>query len=151
MHDIRTDKIYTLKLFQYISSEELYSRFSAEEMHRITKLEHPNLSRVVDFGHIGDHIYFTSEYFDGKPLSHFKFSKNRINLIYDIAIQISYALNALHTQNIIHKDLKLENALFKMEGNSIVVKLIDYGFSKVDTPKDSQAVSGSLPYLAPVS
>ena len=149
VHDIRTDKIYTLKLFQYISSEELYSRFSAEEMHRITKLEHPNLSRVVDFGHIGDHIYFTSEYFDGKPLSHFKFSKNRINLIYDIAIQISYALNALHTQNIIHKDLKLENVLFKMEGNSIVVKLIDYGFSKVDTPKDSQAVSGSLPYLAP--
>jgi len=149
VRDIRTDKLFTLKLFQYVSSEELYSRFSAEDMHRITQLEHPNLNRVVDFGHIADHIYFISEHFDGKPLSRFKFSKSRINLIYDIAVQISYALNALHTQNILHKDLKLENVLYRLEGNSIVVKLIDYGFSKIDTPKDSQAVSGSLPYLAP--
>ncbi len=149
VRDIRSNKLFTLKLFQYISSAELYSRFSAEEMHRITQLEHPNLNKVVDFGHIADHIYFISEYFEGKPLSRFKFSKNRINLIYDIAVQISYALNALHTQNILHKDLKLENALYRLEGNSLVVKLIDYGFSKIVTPQDSQAVSGSLPYLAP--
>jgi serine/threonine protein kinase len=65
VRDIRTDKLYTLKLFQYIPSDELYSRFSAEEMHHITKIEHPNLSHVVDFGHVGDHIYFISDYFDG--------------------------------------------------------------------------------------
>jgi len=149
VRDIRTDKLYTLKLFQYLSSEDLYSHFSAEEMHHITKIEHPNLSHVVDFGHVGDHVYFISDYFEGKTLSNLRFTKTRVNLIYDIAVQVCYALHALHTQNIMHKDLKLENVLYRMEGKAVLLKLIDYGFSKVDTTKDSQLVSGSLPYLAP--
>ncbi len=149
VRDIRTERIYTLKLFQYLSSEELYRYFSAEDMHHITKIEHPNLSHVVDFGHVGDHIYFISEYFEGKTLANFRFSKSRVNLIYDIVVQICYALHALHRQSIFHKDLKLENVLYNIEGSQITVKLIDYGFSKIDPGHDSQHVSGSLPYLAP--
>lgn len=149
VRDIRSGKLYSLKLFQYVSSDDLYSRFSAEEMHHITRLEHPNLSHTVDFGHVADHIYYISEYFEGKPLTGVKFNKAKLGQIYDIAIQICYALHALHTQNILHKDLKLENVLYRTEGNTIILKLIDYGFSKVDTTKDSQAVSGTLPYLAP--
>lgn len=149
VQDIRTDNIYTLKLFQYLSSEKLYSHFSAEEMHHITKIEHPNLSHVVDFGHVGDHIYIISEYFDGKTLANFRFTKSKLNVIYDIIVQTCYALHALHDQGILHKDLKPENILYRMEGKSIIIKLIDYGFSKVDTSKDNQIVSGTLPYLAP--
>ncbi len=149
VRDIRTDNIYTLKLFQYLSSQDLYSHFSAEEMHHITKIEHPNLSHVVDFGHVGDHIYYISEFFEGKTLANFRFGKTKVNQIFDIAVQICYALHALHTQNILHKDLKLENAIYRLEGKSVILKLIDYGFSKVDTTQDTQMVSGTLPYLAP--
>lgn len=149
VRDIRTNKLYSLKLFQYLSSEELYRYFSAEDMHHITKIEHPNLSHVVDFGHVGDHIYFISDYFEGKTLVNYRFSKARISFIYDIVVQISYALHALHNQNILHKDLKLENVLYRMEGPHIVINLIDYGFSKVDPSRDSQHVSGTLPYIAP--
>lgn len=149
VRDIRTDKLYTLKLFQYIPSDELYSRFSAEEMHHITKIEHPNLSHVVDFGHVGDHIYFISDYFEGSTLNNFRFSKTKIELLYDIIVQIAYALNALHAQNIIHKDLKLENVLYKIENNKVELRIIDYGFTKVDSNADSQMISGTLPYIAP--
>ncbi|MDD2228325.1 MAG: ATP-binding protein [Candidatus Cloacimonetes bacterium] len=149
VRDIRTGNFYTLKLFQYLASDDLYSHFSAEEMHHITKIEHPNLNHVVDFGHVGDHIYFISDYFEGKTLANYRFAKGKVNQIYDIAVQTCYALNALHTQNILHKDLKLENVLYRMEGKSIILKLIDYGFSKIDASKDSQMVSGTLPYLAP--
>lgn len=149
VRDIRTNKLFSLKLFQYLSSEELYRYFKAEDMHHITKIEHPNLSHVVDFGHVGDHIYFISEYFEGKTLANFRFSKARINLVYDIVVQICYALYALHNQNILHKDLKLENVLYRLEGKQITVNLIDYGFSKVDPARDSRHVSGTLPYLAP--
>jgi len=147
--DIRTGKEYSLKLFQYLGSEELYQRFSAEEMHHVTKIEHPNLTHVVDFGHVGDHIYFISDYFDGMTLNNFKFSKNRLDLVFDLVVQISYALHALHTQNILHKDLKLENILYKIENNVASVKLIDYGFSKIDLNRETQRVTGSLPYMAP--
>lgn len=149
VRDIRSDKLYTLKLFQYLASDELYSHFSAEEMHHISKIEHPNLNHVVDFGHVGDHIYFISDFFEGKTLANFRFSKAKVNQIYEIAVQTCYALHALHIQDILHKDLKLENVLYRMEGKSIILKLIDYGFTKIDTNKDTQMVSGTLPYLAP--
>ena len=149
VRDIRSGSFYTLKLFQYLPSEDLYSLFSAEDMHHITKIEHPNLSQVVDFGHVNDHIYAISEYFDGNTLNAFRFSKAKIDTLYNIIVQIRYALNALHAQNILHKDLKPENILYKSSGNSLVVKLIDYGFTKVDLEKDSQYVSGTLPYIAP--
>ncbi|MDD2542855.1 MAG: protein kinase [Candidatus Cloacimonetes bacterium] len=149
VRDIRTDKLFTLKLFQYLSSEELYKYFSAEEMHHITKIEHPNLLHVVDFGHVGDHVYFISEFFEGKTLSHLRFNKSRISTVYDIVVQICYALHSLHNQQILHKDLKLENVLYQMEGKEIRVKLIDYGFSKIDPNRDTRNVSGSLPYVAP--
>lgn len=147
--DIRSGNIYSLKLFQYLSSEELYRYFSAEDMHHITKIVHPNLSHVVDFGHVGDHIYFISDYFEGRTLNSLRFSKSRISLIYDVVVQICYALNALHSQDILHKDLKLENVLYRMEGPQILINLIDYGFSKINPTQDNQNVTGSLPYLAP--
>ncbi|MBW6514681.1 MAG: protein kinase, partial [Candidatus Syntrophosphaera sp.] len=149
VRDVRSDSIYTLKLFQYLSSEELYKHFKPRDMHHITKIEHPNLNHVVDFGHVGDHIYFISEFFDGVGLNNFRFSKSRVNQLYSIIVQICYALNALHTQNIMHKDLKPENILYKAHGNTLDVKLIDYGFSRLELDKDTQYVSGTLPYIAP--
>ncbi|MDD4224591.1 MAG: protein kinase [Candidatus Cloacimonetes bacterium] len=149
VRDLRTDNTYSLKLFQYLSSKELYQHFKAADMHHITKIEHPNLSRVIDFGHVGDHIYFVGEYFDGVTLNNFRFSKARVKELYDIIVQICYALNALHTQNIMHNDLKPENILYKKTHNGIEVKLIDYGFSRLELDKDTQYVSGTLPYIAP--
>jgi len=149
VHDKRSGNIYALKLFQYLSSAEIYDKFSAEDMHHITKIEHTNLAHVVDFGHVGDHIYCLSEYYDGESLNNFHFKKSKLETLYDIIVQISYALEALHDQEIIHKDLKPENVLYKIEGNKVDVKVIDYGFAKIDPAKDHQSVSGSLPYIAP--
>jgi serine/threonine-protein kinase len=39
--------------------------------------------------------------------------------------------------------------LYSIDNKEIKVKLIDYGFSKIDPQKDVQNVTGSLPYLAP--
>lgn len=149
VRDIRNDNIYTLKLFQYLSSEEFYSYFKPKDMHHITKIEHPNLSKMVDFGNVGDHIYSVSVFFDGITLNSFHFNKSKVNALYDIIVQICYALDALHTQNILHRDLKLENVLYRTSNTQIEVKVIDYGFSRWDLDKEAQTVSGTLPYIAP--
>jgi len=149
VRDIRTDRLYSLKLFRYISSEDLYAKFSAEEMHRITMIDHPNLSHIEDFGHVADHIYYISEFFEGSSLVNFQFSKGRVDQIYNLVVQCAYALHALHTQNILHKDLKLENVLYRFSGRKMEVELIDYGFSKIDFEKENHLVSGTLPYIAP--
>ncbi len=149
VRDVRTNNLYTLKLFQYLSSDQFYANFKAADMHHITKIEHPNLNRVVDFGHVGDHVYCLSDYFAGVSLSNYRWSRNKITQLYDLLIQIAYALDALHTQNILHRDIKPENILYKVTGNTLQVKLIDYGLLRWELDKETQYVSGTLPYVAP--
>jgi len=84
VRDIRSGNFYTLKLFQYLPSEDIYSLFSAEDMHHITKIEHPNLNHVIDFGHVNDHIYVISDFFEGSTLNNFRFSKNKVDTLYQI-------------------------------------------------------------------
>ncbi len=149
VRDTRSGNFYSLKLFQYLSSKEIYALFPAEEMHHITMIDHPNLSHVVDFGHVGDHIYYVSEFYEGSTLNSYKFTRGKLDQVYDLIVQVCYALHALHSQNILHKDLKLENILYSYQSKKLEIKLIDYGFTKIDPDRDSQLISGTLPYIAP--
>ncbi len=147
--DIRTGLIYSLKLFQNIDAQSLYEKFTAEEMHQITKFKHPNLLQVVSFGNMDKHIYYLAEYYPGKTLRNFKFKSSRIELLYDIIAQIIYALDTLHSQDILHKDIKPENVLYRIVENKVEVKVLDYGFTKVDRERNQQKVTGTLPFIAP--
>ncbi len=147
--DIRTGNIYALKLFTNIDSKSLYEKFSAEKMHHITKIQHPNLFHVIDFGNGGKHIYYISEFCDGKSLNQFRFRSGTIEQLYDIIIQTCYALSALHSQEIIHQDLKPTNIIYKLEQNEISLKVMDYGFTKIDVERKQQNVSSALPFIAP--
>jgi len=147
--DIRTEEVYALKLFQKIDTLDLYEKFSAENMHHITKITHPNLIHVSNFGNSNGHIYYISEYLNGQSLQTFRFRKLNIDLLYDIIVQICYALDALHSQDIIHKDLKPGNVIFRNVNNKPDVRVMDYGFTKIDVDKNQQMISHSLPYIAP--
>ncbi len=147
--DIRTKKNYSLRLFHTLDAKSLYEKFSAENMHHITKIQHPNLIHVLDFGNFGKNIYYLSEYFEGKTLIDFKFKSSNLEFLCDIIVQICYALNALHSQQIIHQDLKPRNVIYKIKNNRPEVKVTGYGFTKIDVVKNQQKVSGTLPYIAP--
>lgn len=147
--DLRTQKKYVLKLFQMLDTDSLYEKLSAENMHHITKLHHPNLIQVNDFGSFENHIYYLCEYYEGKTLSSFRYRKSNEELLYDIIVQICYALSALHSQNIIHRDLKPNNVVYKIKKNKPIVKLMDYGFTKMDIERTNQRIGNVLPYIAP--
>jgi signal transduction histidine kinase/serine/threonine protein kinase/tetratricopeptide (TPR) repeat protein len=147
--DLRTNKVYALKLFQNIESEELYEKFSAEDMHHITKIQHPNLLHVRDFGNFGTHIYYLSDFYDGYSFSDFKVKSSNMELLYDIVVQICYALNALHSQKIVHKGLRPTSILYKTFNNKTEVKVTDFGFTRVEFDVSQQKLSKTLPYIAP--
>jgi len=147
--DIRTDKIYSLKLFKHLDTKSLYEKFSAEQMHHITKIKHVNLVQVLDFGNFGKHIYNLREYVEGEILKDFKFNITNLEILYDIIVQICYGLSALHSQNLIHQDLKPSNVIYSIKDNKAAVKIMDYGFTKIDLDKKQQLLSTSLPYIAP--
>merc|ERR1719330_1969497 len=67
----------------------------------------------------------------------------------DVAIQILDALSYLHSQNILHRDVKLENILFEVRGGSRV-KLIDFGYAtRFEDGAKVTGKYGSLRYTAP--
>lgn len=147
--DIRTSQTFSLKLFQRIEASTLYETLTAEDMHQITKLRHPNLLHIYNFGNMDKHIYYIGEYYPGKTLKNFKFSIANNHFLYDIISQVCYALDSLHNQNILHRDIKPENIMYQIIDNKIEVKVLDYGFNKIDTERNQQKISGTLPYIAP--
>ncbi|MBN2460268.1 MAG: protein kinase [Candidatus Cloacimonetes bacterium] len=149
VQDMRTDHIYRLKLFHKLSAHSLYEKFSAEKMHHITKIQHENLIHVTDFGNFGEHIYYISEFYSGNTLRNFRLKTINVEFLYDIIVQICYGLNALHSQKIIHQNIKPENILYSVKEDNPEVRLMDFGFTKLDLEKSQQKVSSTLPYIAP--
>lgn len=69
-------------------------------------------------------------------------------IIYQIIDAISYC----HERRIVHKDLKLENVLFKSEPDedNLDISIIDFGIAGVVVGGVGSTVdAGSLPYMAP--
>lgn len=61
------------------------------------------------------------------------------------AAEVTLALEYLHAQNIIYRDLKPENLLLDRHGH---VKITDFGFAK-EVPDITYTLCGTPDYLAP--
>jgi diguanylate cyclase (GGDEF)-like protein len=71
---------------------------------------------------------------------------------FDIALQLCAALEAVHAQGVIHKDINPSNLVWN--GERRLLQLIDFGIA-CELPQESQgivnpgALEGTLPYMAP--
>ncbi len=115
------------------------------EFHAISRLKHPNIIAVHELAK----NYFTMEYVEGTPLN--PQDRRDIHTIILIAIEICRALRYIHSQGIIHGDLKPAHILLTPSGE---VRLIDFGLSREFNPaapfEDPRVTaSGTLEYMAP--
>lgn len=94
-------------------------------------------------------LYFVIEFLSGGELyKHFlkkrRFEEEEAKFY---AAQIALAIGHLHKQNIIHRDLKLENIMLNGDG---YVKVIDFGLAKIiQTDQQAMSFCGTPEYLAP--
>ncbi|ORC92055.1 putative protein kinase [Trypanosoma theileri] len=64
-----------------------------------------------------------------------------------IAYQVLQAVASVHEQRCIHRDIKLQNFVFDLDGN---LKLIDFGLaSSVWNPPPGDVVAGTVSFMAP--
>ena len=133
---LRLNKRVAIKLMarQLAANREALARF-LREAEITSRLGHPNLVNVVDFGtsEAGD-PYLVMEYLDGEDLDMRlrRCATLPINLAVHITKQAASALAAAHAQGIVHRDLKPANVfLLHVPGELDFVKVLDFGISKV--------------------
>lgn len=133
-------------------------RFYAEAL-GASRLDHPNITRVLDFGQEPDgSLYFAMEYLDGVELRAIMekertFSAKRIAAI---MMQVCAGLAHAHARGMVHRDVKPENLVIVKalddDGNETeVVKVCDFGIAlhRASVQNASGAVAGTPEYMSP--
>ena len=135
------DRIVAIKLmtnYSAVSGQHLIKRFMGE-VQAISRLKHPNIIQILDFGITPDEApfdgspFYVMEYFDGKTLQNLLTEHKTLPLasVLNIIHQVCAGLKQAHQKGIVHRDLKPDN-IFLVAGGAFgeIVKIIDFGIAK---------------------
>ncbi|RCK55129.1 hypothetical protein Cantr_04013 [Candida viswanathii] len=123
------------------------------EIYYHKQLKHKNIVSLYEVIKTESHLWIALEYCQGGELYYYIYEKKRLELeeCRNIFFQIVLAVKYVHSLNLSHRDLKLENILLADKKKSIV-KLTDFGFIREFNPQSRKFLSticGTTVYMAP--
>ena len=156
--DTRLNRRVAVKVLkaEYSTDPEFTARFRTEAQ-TTAKLNNPGIANVFDYGETPDRgtgeplSYLVMELVDGEPLNSVISRMGRLSLAntLDMLEQTGRALQAAHSQGLVHRDVKPGNILITPTGQ---VKITDFGIAKaVDSAPVTQTgmVMGTAQYISP--
>ena len=146
------DRSVVLKILDKVSSagaNDMTQRF-IDEGRIVASMHHPNIVTIFDIGMAGEELYISMEYVQGGDLKKRMESHVAPSVALDIVAKIGAALSSAHAHNVIHRDVKPANILFRNEETPL---LTDFGIAK-QTDQDMNLTStgiflGSPNYVSP--
>jgi serine/threonine protein kinase len=133
---------------QYLNDERSKKKVM-QEVNIIKRTRHPNVVKLYETFESNKHVLFSMEMCAGGDLLNYvrKRRKLKENVAKVLFKQIIEATGYIHTRNIVHRDIKLDNILLDGKGN---VKIGDFGVSRI--VKNGEVMKeqcGTPAYIAP--
>jgi serine/threonine-protein kinase len=146
-------------LLPELGGRDEFARRFEREAEMASRLGHPNIITITDFGRMPDgSLFLAMEFLAGSSLTSVIAQgpvprERALNIIR----QILRALDHAHAAGVIHRDLKPDNImLVERDSHRDVVKILDFGIAKMTDPMSGQAaltqagvIFGTPEYLSP--
>ena len=115
-----------------------------------SKLRHPNIVSIFDFGRHQDHQYLVFEYVEGQTLRQLLSAHGHLSIeqVLAFAVPIVDAIAYAHAQGVVHLDLSPRNILVDAENNP---RIMDFGLSQFshNFVDFGDQIKGSPLYMSP--
>jgi serine/threonine protein kinase len=140
-------------------NEQLLERFFAEAR-AISLIQHSGIVQVIDCAQENGCAYIVMELLEGESLAGYLQRQGPLvegGFVTAIRIgeQIASAVQAAHSQQVVHRDLKPDNVfLASAPGGPVTVKILDFGIAKLAAPDSihrtsTGALLGTPIYMSP--
>lgn len=148
-----TREIYAVKAFSktYLKQNNDKVKSLKGEISKMRRLHHPNIVELIEVQETKNSVYLVMEYIEGKPI----ICKNNdtpesIDKIRTIMRTLLRGIQYLAQQQIVHKDLKPYNILFKENNNPSTLKILDFGLA-ADLNNELRlfTIAGTPGFMAP--
>ncbi len=127
----------------------------AQEIDALSRLEHPNIVRLLDWGETdGGDPYLAVEFLEGETLDRLLARTGPLSVgrAAQICLKLAQALEHAHKVGFVHCDLKPSNIVVTLGDHGDRVSVIDFGIAEKQTDNASTAKkcrSATLLYMSP--
>lgn len=154
VYDYLTCETFALKQIKKPSTFDRTKDRTENECNIMRSIKHPCVVRMLKVYDIQDFVYILLEFMEGGDLlscicnsSNKCLSEQNSKLMF---YQMCHAVKYLHNQNIAHRDLKPDNMLLSSSKNAVLIKIADFGLSKIMIDDAlTQTICGTSYYIAP--
>ena len=150
--DNELDRLVALKIIrpELTTNPEMLKRFK-QELILARQVTHRNVIRIFDLGQADGFKFITMEYLEGQDLRAVLREKGKLppEDAAKIILQICRALEAAHSEGVIHRDLKPQNIMMDANGRAYVM---DFGIARsayLPGMTQTGALVGTPEYMSP--
>jgi predicted Ser/Thr protein kinase len=112
---------------ELIGDPEVARRF-IHEIKLARRISHARVCRIHEYGEADGLAFLSMEYISGLSLkAHLASRRPSLSERFDLSLQITEGLAAIHNHGIVHRDLKSANIMVDERGE---VKILDFGIAK---------------------